>query len=59
MENKNLPIDRGKRLMLLKWLKQGLIDGQDLNKIHAESNKIKLISLQEARELIQFLEKTC
>ena len=58
MENKNLPIDRDKRLMLLKWLKQGYIDGQDLNALHAESHNTKLMSLQEAREFIQYLEKT-
>ena len=54
---KVLPIDREKKLILLGWLKRGIIDGEELDKLHSESRGEQWLTMEEAREFIRQLEE--
>ena len=58
MERKNLTIDREKRLMLLKWLSSGIIDGEQLHTLYIESTGDRTMTMEEARAFLRELEET-
>lgn len=54
----NLKIDRPTKITLLKWLRQGYIDTQELTALHAKATGDKVLSMEEAREFLKHLEET-
>lgn len=56
-EVNGLPIDREKRLILLRWLKKGVIDGDELARLHCECRGDKWLSMEEARDFIRQIEE--
>ena len=54
----NLKIDRPTKITLLKWLRQGYIDTQELTALHAKATGDKFLSMEEAREFLKHLEET-
>lgn len=59
MENEDIVIDREKKLMLLTWLKNGVINGEELHRLHSESEVYKGMTMDEARAFIRQLEESC
>lgn len=57
MKMKNLQIDRKKRLMLLRWLRQGYIFSDELSLLYAESEGARIMTQEEARAFIRELEE--
>lgn len=57
MENKDIVIDREKKLMLLRWLKNGVINGEELHRLHSQSEVCRGMSMEEARAFIKELEE--
>lgn len=57
MENKDIVIDREKKLMLLRWLKNGVINVEELHHLHSESGVYRGMSMEEARAFIKELEE--
>lgn len=55
--DRDLPIDREKKLILLGWLKRGVIDGEELDRLHSESRGEQWLTMDEAREFIRQLEE--
>lgn len=56
-KNKDLPIDREKKLILFGWLRRGVIDGGELDKLHSESRGDKWLTMEEAQAFIRELEE--
>lgn len=57
MKNKDIVIDREKKLMLLAWLKDGVINGEKLNRLHSESGGYRELSMEEARAFLRELDE--